>query len=72
MSRTGLRRTAIYELESRGEFPARVNLTARAVGWVEASVERWLLERIRDSRARDDRPRSHPAFAVSEPASPTL
>lgn len=54
MSRTGLRRTAIYELEARGDFPARVHLTMRAVAWVERDVEGWLLDRInaRDVQAR--------------------
>lgn len=58
MSRTGLRRTAIYELEARGAFPQRVNLTARAVGWVESAVECWLLDRIGASRARMNPPSS--------------
>jgi prophage regulatory protein len=38
-------------LERKGEFPIRVPLTARRVGWVEAEVQEWLRGRI---ALRDD------------------
>jgi prophage regulatory protein len=41
--------TTIYELEQRGEFPRRFNLTARCVVWDLAEVEEWLDERRRAS-----------------------
>lgn len=41
--------TTIYELEQRGEFPRRFNLTARCVVWDLAEVEAWLDERRRAS-----------------------
>ena len=43
----------IYRLERAGEFPRRVQLGRRAVGWVEEEVENWLRERM---DARDRRP----------------
>ena len=43
----------IYRLERAGEFPRRVQLGRRAVGWVEEEVENWLRERV---DARDGRP----------------
>ena len=55
--RTELRRivpladTTIYELEQRGEFPRRFNLTARCVVWDLAEVEAWLDERREASRS---------------------
>lgn len=55
--RTELRRivpladTTIYELEQRGEFPRRFNLTARCVVWDLEEVETWLEERRRASDA---------------------
>jgi prophage regulatory protein len=55
--RTELRRivpladTTIYELEQRGEFPRRFNLTARCVVWDLEEVETWLEERRRASNA---------------------
>jgi len=43
--------TTIYELEQRGEFPRRFNLTARCVVWDLGEVEDWLLARRRASDA---------------------
>lgn len=37
--------TTIYEMERRGDFPRRFNLTARCVAWDLAEVETWLAER---------------------------
>jgi prophage regulatory protein len=43
--------TTIYELEQRGDFPRRFNLTPRCVVWDLAEVEAWLEERRRASDA---------------------
>ena len=43
--RTGLSRSSIYDFEKRGQFPKRIRLSARAVGWVEADIETWLADR---------------------------
>lgn len=48
---TGLGRSMIYQLESERRFPCRVRIGARAVGWVEAEVQLWLLGRIEQHRA---------------------
>lgn len=51
LRRTDLRKivplsdTTIYEMERRGEFPRRFNLTARCVVWDMAEVEAWLTSR---------------------------
>jgi prophage regulatory protein len=42
--------TTIYELEQRGEFPQRFNLTPRCVVWDLDEVEAWLADRRRASR----------------------
>ena len=44
----GLKRTAIEELISRGEFPRPVKLSdsGRAVGWISSEISRWQAERI--------------------------
>jgi prophage regulatory protein len=47
----GLRRAAIYKLQSEGRFPRRVKLGVRAVGWVEAEIQEWLAERIQESHS---------------------
>ena len=41
--------STIYEMERRGEFPKRFNLTARCVVWNLAEVEAWLVDRRRAS-----------------------
>jgi prophage regulatory protein len=47
---TGLGRSTIYLLISRGGFPRPIPLGARAVGWTSDSVEAWIAERIEQSR----------------------
>jgi prophage regulatory protein len=37
--------SAIYEMEKRGEFPRRFNLTPRCVVWDLEEVETWLRQR---------------------------
>jgi prophage regulatory protein len=37
-----LSETTIYEMERRGEFPRRFNLTPRCVVWDLAEVEAWI------------------------------
>ena len=44
--RTGLSRSAIYALMARHQFPPAVPLTAKAVGWLESSIDRWIDERV--------------------------
>lgn len=44
--RTGLSRSAIYALMARKQFPPAIPLTAKAVGWLEASIDRWINDRV--------------------------
>jgi prophage regulatory protein len=48
---TGLGRSMIYQLESQSQFPRRVRIGLRAVGWVESEVQLWLASRIEHYRA---------------------
>lgn len=41
--------TTIYEMEQRGEFPRRFNLTPRCVVWDLDEVQAWIEERRRAS-----------------------
>ena len=43
---TGLGKTKLYELQSEGNFPMRVQITAHLVGWIEEDVQAWLARRI--------------------------
>ncbi|HRO53753.1 MAG TPA: AlpA family transcriptional regulator [Alicycliphilus sp.] len=42
---TGLSRSTIYDLMSKGLFPRPVKLTGKAVGWPEKAVTQWLNSR---------------------------
>ena len=46
-----LAETTIYEMERRGEFPRRFNLTPRCVVWDLNEVEAWIEERQQASRS---------------------
>ncbi len=46
MDITGLSRTKLYVLIAESNFPAQVNLGARAVAWVESEIQDWILEKI--------------------------
>jgi prophage regulatory protein len=42
---TGLSRVTRWRMERRGEFPGRVHLAPRCVGWPEAEVMEWMRAR---------------------------
>ena len=51
---TGIGRTTAWELERRGEFPRRIELTGGRVGWRLSELQKWV--------------RSRPAVVDSQPA----
>lgn len=42
---TGLARSTIYDLISKGQFPRPVKLTGKAVAWPESKIAQWLADR---------------------------
>jgi prophage regulatory protein len=42
---SGLSRSTIYDLMSRGEFPRPIKLTSKSVAWSEEEVLDWLASR---------------------------
>ena len=44
--RTGLARSAIYQLMASGDFPKPIKLTAKAVAWPSNEIDSWILSRI--------------------------
>lgn len=46
---TGLKKSTIYLLMRRGDFPASVQVTPRCVAWSEAAVLAWVQDRIQQS-----------------------
>lgn len=47
---TGISRSTIYSLMSKGDFPQSISLGERAVGWLQEEVEQWIEQRISASR----------------------
>jgi len=45
-ARTGLSRSTIYLRMAQGSFPEPYALGARAVGWLESDIDRWLKQLI--------------------------
>lgn len=43
---TSLKKTTIYLLMKRGEFPRCVQVTPRSVAWAESAVLQWVQDRI--------------------------
>ncbi|ARK41577.1 helix-turn-helix transcriptional regulator [Burkholderia pseudomallei] len=54
-----LAETTIYEMERRGEFPRRFNLTPRCVVWDLAEVEEWIEQRKQTRRSSVSKPDVH-------------
>lgn len=54
-----LAETTIYEMERRGEFPHRFNLTPRCVVWDLAEVEAWIEARKQAPRGIISKPNVH-------------
>jgi prophage regulatory protein len=54
-----LAETTIYEMERRGEFPRRFNLTPRCVVWDLAEVQAWVEERKQAPRTGVSKPDVH-------------
>ena len=54
LRQTGLSRSTIYEMISRGEFPRQVKLSRRAAGWIANDVQEWIHSRV-DSRSSGTR-----------------
>lgn len=43
----GLRKSSIYDAVKRGDFPAPVKLSRRAVCWPASAIDAWITERIK-------------------------
>ncbi len=47
---TGLKKSTIYALVKKGEFPPPINLGRRASGWLLSEINQWKQQRIAASR----------------------
>ena len=50
---TGLSQSTIYRLMRLNKFPKSFNLTASNVGWDRWEIEKWLNEKIKESRRKE-------------------
>jgi|688.fasta_scaffold30225_4 prophage regulatory protein len=46
LAKTGLSRTNVYGLIARGEFPQKLQLSPRTVGFLESEVNEWIISKI--------------------------
>lgn len=46
IEKTTLCHSTIYKLISEGGFPRPIDLTGRAVGWVDSEVDDWIMSKV--------------------------
>jgi prophage regulatory protein len=51
-ARTGYTVGHLWRMEREGQFPQRVRLGEKAVGYLESEVQQWLETRVRVGRSR--------------------
>lgn len=49
---TGFGRSSLYLKEQAGDFPKRIKISAKSVGWLESEVNAWILAKIKESREK--------------------
>lgn len=47
---SGLKKSSIYNMIEKGEFPKQIKLGERSVAWIESEVNDWVKSRISASR----------------------
>jgi len=50
--KVGVTRLTMWRMEKKGEFPKRVQLTGKKIGWFEDELDEWLENRPRGISAR--------------------
>ena len=48
--RVGRKRSSIYFMVAKGEFPKSIKLGKRSVGWLESEIDNWIDQQIEKSR----------------------
>ena len=48
ISRTGYKRSNIYQLMNLGDFPKSVQLEFRAVAWLSSEIDQWIDDRVEE------------------------
>ncbi|MGR5069310.1 helix-turn-helix transcriptional regulator [Vibrio alfacsensis] len=42
LAMTGISRTTCWQMEKKGEFPKRIQIGPRAVGWLHSQIQDWI------------------------------
>jgi prophage regulatory protein len=46
IEKTSLCHSTIYKLIADGVFPRPIDLTGRAVGWVDSEIDEWIISKV--------------------------
>lgn len=68
--KVGLSRSQIYALISTGHFPRQISLGARAVGWIQGDIDRWIMQRAAAKHQHPNSKTPDPDFGKMESPSP--
>lgn len=49
--KTGLSRSTIYDLISKGKFPKQIKLSPRTMGFLESELDQWVADRAANRSA---------------------
>lgn len=52
LQRCGISNSTLHRLINAGDFPAPIQLSPRAVAWIEEEVSTWIDQRIEASRSQ--------------------
>jgi prophage regulatory protein len=50
-AKTGLSRATIYRLLAAGDFPPKIQLSPRTIGFLESDIDQWLADKIAARKA---------------------
>tara|TARA_B110000046_G_scaffold153955_1_gene163682 strand:- start:891 stop:1097 length:207 start_codon:yes stop_codon:yes gene_type:complete len=48
--KTGLKKSMVYDLMSKDEFPKSIKIGDRAVAWISSEIDQWIQNKIPESR----------------------
>jgi prophage regulatory protein len=51
-AKVGLRRSSLYDLLKRGEFPQPIKIGERCIAWLESEIDTWIAQRVLASREK--------------------
>lgn len=48
--RTGLAKSTIYKMIAKGIFPKPIQISSKAVGWLESDIQGWIEDKVGAAR----------------------